>query len=366
MSIPRPKLLSVLTVPAGGWDLRLEITDAGQFDTDVDITIPAGDYFMSADNQSDDFLRAIMLAAYTDLDALAAGGGKDNYNGSDANGKPLLTIDSSHKVKIEVGNGEEMRIDWTVFDGASIAAVLGFSSAAALDLDSGVTGGYQHAYGWYADEDGLLISDLAEDAAVLHATQSVAPAGPVTTQYIATRYRNMIRLQFLPRLKTWSRGVGYATASVDPYARNVPLECWWSEASQGRRFRYYRDSKIGTAVAEVIGTPTGADTTTLTDTGRSFTTDPQEHAGKILQTESFTTLGEPMRFYISSHTATVITVANSVHNTALNIGSGTFEIFDQRYGTYVLNTTGMGEFSPAELPRIDKYDIDIPVRKSVA
>ena len=54
MSIPRPKILSVFTVPTGGWNFVVYVSKSSQYDTKLTMTIPAGDYFMSGDNQDDD------------------------------------------------------------------------------------------------------------------------------------------------------------------------------------------------------------------------------------------------------------------------------------------------------------------------
>jgi len=357
MSLPRPKILTELTVPTGGWVLDLYITDAVQFDTKVQVTIAAGTYFVSWDQQADDYLGALQRACYTALDASAVAA----YNGANEGGKPCFAINSAGKVLIEV-IGEEMRIDWTAEDGASIAAVLGFDSSAVLDMvaDTQYTGTWQHAYGWYAADDNYIKMDMPDDVPITRSLQSVVPSGQVSTQFVAERYRNELALQFVPRNRMWSNGVGYTTTPTKGYEKNQGLECWWHQAAQGKRFRYYRDSVIDTAKAEITGTATGGTTTTLTDSGRSWDTDPQEHEGKLLVL-SFTGSGQQMRWHIDSHTATVLTVADDVHNVAVNFGGNGYYIFNQPYRTYVVDIQRMSEFAPRELPQLDKYDIRIPM-----
>lgn len=353
----RPKILTRFTTSA--MTLTLYIDNAGDFDQEVTVSLPAGDYYMAWDGQSDDFLWVLADAIY---DALVASG-NPIYEDTSASGKLFFELTSANKVKISVGIIEaDVRIAWTEDDGAAVAAILGFNSAANLDLTTAngwtATGTWQHAYGWYADEDGQMPSLKYVDDESANALQSVAISGHVKTQYLDSRYSNALSLAFLSRDITYSDGVGYATAPVDPAEKNIPLECWWHEARQGIEFRIYRANyQQDTTKAEIAGAPTASTTTTITDSTKAFDVDPQTHKGKMfLATEN----GVPnRRFFISSHTATVITFPNALFNETP--GTIAYWILDQRYRTYVVDLQRMQQFAPMELPNIVRFDITIPL-----
>lgn len=364
MKAPRPKILTAVTVPTGGWTMKVQITDAVSFDTDVTFDVPAGTYFVAGDNQSDDFLQAFMAAAYTALDACGVGA----YNQSNIKGKPILHINSDHKVVIEIGDGEEMSFDWDDSSEAeSIGKVLGFDvSANANSEGNPITADYPHAYGWYATEDGQLEEYMTEDITEANVLQSVAPSGWIKTTHLANVYMNRLALQYLTEAQTFSDGVAYTEASVDPYTRNQALECWFREAVQGVHFRVYEQARMEDGAQEVRGTATaGTNTTQLEDTTQSYTTDPQEHAGKVLSMYQWTAEGNPMRWYISSHDGDTLTVPNAVHNTDIDATDSNFRIYPTRYRTYVLDTNKLRRFEPSEYPRINRYAFRIPLRRYV-
>jgi hypothetical protein len=354
----RPKILTRFTL-SSALTLKLYIDNAGSFDQSVSVTVPAGSYYNAWDGQSDDFLYVLADAIY---DALVASG-NPIYEDPSASGKLFFELTSANKVKISVGIIEaDVRIAWTEDDGAAVAAILGFNSAANLDLTTAngwtATGTWQHAYGWYADEDGQMPSLKYVDDESANALQSVAISGHVKTQYLDSRYSNALSLAFLSRDITYSDGVGYATAPVDPAEKNIPLECWWHEARQGIEFRVYRANyQQDTTKAEVIGASTSANTTTLTDSGKSFDTDPQAHKGKLLLV--IVQGVPPRRFFVTSHTATVITIPNALLNEAID--ADTYAILDHRYRTYVVDIQRMAQFAPVELPNIVRFDITIPL-----
>ncbi|HJW74987.1 MAG TPA: hypothetical protein VJ787_04875, partial [Thermoleophilia bacterium] len=60
----RPKLLSVVTIPSGGWQLRMYISNVTQWDTPVTVTMAAGEYFVAFDQQGDDFVRELHRRIY--------------------------------------------------------------------------------------------------------------------------------------------------------------------------------------------------------------------------------------------------------------------------------------------------------------
>jgi len=314
---------------------------------------------MSWDNQSNCFLNALADACYTALDAQATSA---DYNTSTPAGKPIFGINSDHKVTINVGDEANIRFDWTVDDGATVAGILGFSASANLEVNgSEEVADYPHAYGWYASEEGQLFDHLIEDAEDVLASQSRALSGQVTTQELASRFRNYLDLRHLTKEDTFSGETDYAAASSDPYSRNRGLECWWRHARGGVEFRVYERSTIDTSLAEERGTPTAASTgTTITVASKTWETDPQEHAGKLILIDSWYG-GYDMRWYITSHTADVVTVPNQMHNEDAADASVTAYIFDQRYRTYVVNLSEMSKFEPRERPKLGTYDITIPL-----
>lgn len=362
MSIDYPKILSAFTLDAA-LTLTLYVDNAGSYNLDVTVTIPAGTYFMAWDNQSDDFLNVVMDACYT---ALVAAGGVGGYDGADADGKPILGINTDHKVTIDIGGDLDVRFAWTENDGATVAGILGFDATANLDIEgTQAVADYPHAYGWYASEPGQLSNLMVEDSVEEMAAQSFAVAGDAATQHLAERYYNQIELRWLTRDDTFSRGVAYATASVDHYTRNRALECWWREARQGTRFRVYRDSIVDTTKAEEPGTATGGAATTIIAAGKSWTTTPQEHAGKLVIIPSWYGSAS-MRWYITSHDATTITVPNGLHNNVAGTNADTFYVFDQRYQTYVLDLFKSRNFNPTQIPSLDEYEASFALRRYVS
>lgn len=373
MATPRPKILTVVTVPTGGWVFKLYVSRVTEYDTAVTATIAAGDYFVSWDNQSDDFLYAFANTVNAAIDAAHAAFPTDSLQ---------CYLDDDHKVNIVFEDtyyqgdpARGIKLAWTENDGDDIGKVLGFdhsaddtNASAAGSNNKTFTGDWQHGYGWYATEDGLLAESLTEDESEVEALQSVSHTGLVRTQRIAQRFLGKIDLQFLPRARTFSQNVGYGEANVHPYERNQGLECWWIQAQQGKRFRFYRDGRHDTDSASVAGTATGGTTTTLTDSGRSFDIDPQPHKGRLLWIAEWgTNASFPARFYISSHTATVFTVPNAgPYSQNLNAGGNGYYVFDQPYQTYVVNLEKMKTFLPAEVPALDRYDIKILVRRYIA
>lgn len=358
MPLPRPRVLTRFTLDEAK-TLRFAVDDAGSYDADIDVTVAAGDYYVSGDQQDDDILQEIMAKAYTAFVA----SGVTGYDGANANGKPMFWIDGDGKVNAAVaGVGTDpIRIKWTEQDGADIASILGFDSSADTDLESSsfeAIADYQHAYGWYATEDGQLDRHDVEDGELADVLQSVAPSGHARTQFLDSRFDNVMSLTHLTRAQTFSGGAAYESAPSDPYDRNVGLDCWWQAAKQGVEFRIYTHHSVDTQLAEVGGTADSGSATTLGDSGKSFDTDPQKHAGKVLHVASFTR-SNPMRFYIASHTGTVLTVANSVLNQTLN--GDAYHIFDQRYRTYIVDLNRMQRFRPKEIDGIDRYDVMIPL-----
>ena len=369
---PRPKILTEITVPTGGWDLKFQISLLASLDTDVTATVAAGTYFISQDAQSDDLLYALAKAMYDAIQV--ADPGSSRY--------PYIQLNSDNKVQI-IFNGadflftvdnwdNDVSILWS--DAATdddLAAALGFDSTAD-DTDLGTdypifTADWQHGYGWYADDDGQLESLLVEDHQLTDTPQAIAYGGQVKSTQMGSRFVNELKLAWLGRALTFCRGVDYGATPVHPYARNVPLECWWRQAQQGKRFRVYREGRNAVTVPAVgYGVATGGSSTDITDANKSYAIDPQELLYQCCYVPAvggaFKNSATTSRFQISSHTATVLTSASG-HPSGQGWGvvGDAYHILPSRYETHVVDLAKMREFAPAEKPELDLYDITVPL-----
>lgn len=400
MSIPRPKILTRVTVPTGGWAWDLDLSNAAQFDTNLTGTVPAGDYFVSGDNQSDDLLYALTDSIQTEID------------GSAVTADIAIAIDPvAHVVSmvfygsgvVDATGDNDVRLNCAAWD-ADLCGAIGFYDSLGkqrTNTDNPTFfGEYHHGYAWYADEDGQGGIDPVDRSAAF-SLQGKSISGKVKTQFFGETFASELRLQYLERhqarqtsivgiigvsssvdyeewrTKVFSDGVGYGSAPAAPYNRNEPLECWWEEARKGVEFRVYRDGYIVTSRAASTGVSTAAAATTITDAGKSWGIEPYEWSGRIVHVPEFAvcTRGSnsytPQNFYIASHTATVLTVANA-HPSGQDADGGTggaagetYYIFDHPYQTYVVDLGEMSEFAPREHPAIDRYDITIPLLRYV-
>lgn len=371
MALPRPKILSVITVPTGGWAWDIDLSDVAQFDTNITGTVPAGDYFMSADQQSDDFLFALMTSIMTARAATAV------------SGIVLIGLNAtSHKVQWKFVEGDfasapgrDVRLNFTAWD-SDLCKALGVDNTADVSLTGTnrpeYTSDWHHGYGWYADEDGQINDIGPADSPMSASVQGVAPyTGHVKSIYYGERYANQIQLQFLERYdqdrtKVWSDGKAYGDAPVWPYNRNEPLECWWHEAKYGRRFRVYRDGHIDTNKAADYGVSTASNNTTLTDANKSWSVEPYRWVGRLIYIDPYTGSGIPQWFYIISHTSTVLTANDhpgwfDVDGNDGGAASHAYYLFDHPYQTYVADLNKMTDFSPKERRVIDRWDISIPL-----
>jgi hypothetical protein len=357
-----------VTIPTDGWAFQCDISQAAQYDTAVDVTLAAGDYFISGDGQTDDLLFQFATQVMAD----------GNWPGADA--YFAASIDpGTNKVKImfageefEGATKQQVRIDWP--NSSDLAAALGFDSS-AVDTEADdhpvFTGDWDVGYNWWANEDSLLLDLPVEDISAAETLQSIAVDGTLKTQKLAERFMSEMSLQFLERERAFSRGVGYGTAPVYPYERNRGLECWWQEAQQGIEFRVYRDAYRDTARANDTGSYTVTDATTMTDGNKGWDTEPPQWDNALLHFAawgySITDGNIPMSFFVSSHTATVITVANA-HPSGLDVARGAqpYYLYHHRYQTYVLDIARMSEFRPEEIGALDRYNITIPLRRYVA
>lgn len=362
MSRERPKILTAVTVPTGGWDLDFTISLAASLDTPLTATVAAGTYFVAWDAQDDDLLYTLNAAMEAQLGV---------------NGDCNVYIDSDRKVRIKfsgfvdsVGWENDVEINWTTSD-AGLAQALGADYSAdwtSTGTDNPTwTADYQHAYGWYATEDGQLEFKPTEDFCEAVTAHARALDGTTYGQLLGNRYTSELSLGFLTEAQTWSDGVEYGSAAVYPYAQNVPLECWWHAIKDGTRFRVYRHDERDYPADSVAehGTNETASNVFLEDTTRSWPIDP--HKFKSMHVVFDTEMGTK-RFFINSHNTTRLLSANTGPYAAGwdSTGSVGFDVVDMKYDTYVIDAGEMSVFAPSEIPNVNRYNITIPLLRYVA
>lgn len=369
MSQPQPRILTSLTVPVGGYQLQFKVTNVSSRDTTLIALIAAGEYYVAWDQQDDDFIRTVAVAIN---DATFASPLALRAVAIDIVNIPGVAS-FNHRVRIGfednyfVGPKNDVEINWTVLDGPAVAGILGFDPTTddvnTINDNPVFQGDSQHAYGWFADEDGLLGNDLREDSDHPTVFQSKTPSGHVKSHFVDSSFENMLMLQFLPLIKTWSADIGYTEASVTPYARNVPLQCWWKEARQGIKFRVYRDgSSEQPSRAVERGEATSGTNNTLVDTNKTWETDPPEWGRRqLLVVENWATNTlQNMRWLINPvHGVNSLSVVNIAEPVRPVNNDPTYAIFNQGYETYWLELSRQASFEPFEIPKIDRYNFTL-------
>jgi len=365
MSIPRPKILTRFNFTTSQ-AFKVYISVAGQFDTAKETSIGASaSYFVSGDGQTDDLLFQLGGAMSALINSSIAGAFLA-FEIDTTTGKIMMKFDGC-----DGGTNQDVRVAWSEC-GTELAAALGFDTT-----DDDLTGAdsptleasWPHGFGWYASEDGQLEDFSVVDTPTSRAVQARALSGHVVTQDLGTVYDAELKLQFIERTLMFSDGLEYLTAPVQPYTRNKGLECWFHHAKQGIEFRVYRDGHIDTNRSSERGTATGGAVASLTDAGRAWSTDPLRWLGRILYVSDYSTAGTTIgqSWYISTHTATVLTVPNKAHGVATTQGGSAYHLFDHPYSTYVLDVESMPKFLPRQTARgLDRYDISIPLWRYVS
>lgn len=381
--IPRPVILTEIVVPTGGWTFKFYLSDAAEYDHTVTVTIPAGTYFLSGDNQDDDLLFSLQTVAQAGIVGLGAPFNASHYIYASLPNTPNLAS-TAKKVRIAFSGftghpGNHIKLAWTECS-ASLVEALGFDSSAddtssGADSTTHFIADYAHAFGWYSDEDGQLGDLNVYDNSEVAASQTRGPIdGRVKTCMLGSFFNNQLRLQWMSRALTYSDGASYGSAPPYPLTRNYSLECWWREARQGKRFRVYEHKLIydpdgHPLSAQEVVTRTADSTTTLTDSSKSWTTN--RWTGQILQADYGTWRGVSnirQWFYIASNTSTVLTVANAPPDGLdLWVSAETFTIWEHKYQTYVVDLNSMKEFAPKPMARdLEYYEITIPLFRYVA
>lgn len=348
---PQPKLLTRIEV-ATALTLSVDISNAAQFDTNVSIVIPAGNYFLSSDAGADDLVHILADEFSTKTIALGV--------------SPLVTcyILADNRFVINfwddnyVGSfGRDIRINWDTGDGPTIAAYLGFDSSAA-DTSTGVdnpvfTGDYQHGYCWYADDVGYIAKDLPYLTHKRIVLQSKAPSGHVKTIEVGGTREGLLGLQHLPTHLMYSDNVGYGSTPVGAFDPNEALECWYLAVIDGTPFRYYRNGLVSTEkVIETGVSDAGSSSTVLTDSAKSWVVN--ELVGSLLYIPTFSVVGVPLKAIILSNTATTITIA-SYHGGIQTLNLQTYYVLDHTYETVILDGSS-SVFEPTEHESLAIYN----------
>lgn len=391
MAYPRPKILTRVTVPTGGWAWTIKVSVSSALDTTLSGTVPAGDYFVCGDNQSDDLLYALMSSIQTEIDG-GPGGDRDCII--------YIDHDDRHVIKFKFAGADfvgvtKSKVQLTCTSWASgLTTALGVRDIVniteLIENEATLTLNYQHAYGWYSDEDGQINNIGPSDSSMSNSIQGKSISGKVKTQFFGDSFGNELVLQHLERYsngytKVHSDAVGYGSDPVYPYNRNEPLECWWQEARKGIEFRVYGSARLNTIVANDRGVADVTTTTRLYDTNKYWSTydstysilgDTNIWAGCYVWIPEYrpgsVTSGVPTGFYISSGGITYVDVPNAhpsgydVDGNTGGAAGGSYYLFRHTYKTYVVDLKRMSKFMPRELPVIDRWNITIPLLRFVS
>ena len=359
----RPKILTAVTVPSGGWDIDFTISD-GVSPQALTATISAGTYFVAWDAQSDDLLFEVA----TQMRAAIVGGGLGASRGV------YVSLNEAHKVEIHFiganfagSPNNEVELNWTTSNADLIKAlgVDGTADDTSTGTDNPIfTLDRQHGYGWYSTEDGQLEAYPREDFNEATRTQSRALDGSVKTVLWASRYDAQATFGFLTAQNTWTQGKGYGDAPVYPYEYNQGLEAWWEAVKDGTQFRFYeRDTPAARAVDGVEhGVNDLNSSTSLRDSGKSW----QDNIWQNMLVVFDRTSTRTYRLFINSNDTNTLTVATEPNGFGWDTSaSAPFTIYDARYQTYVIDDPQARRFEPTEIPNLNRYQIDIPMLRYV-
>lgn len=369
MGIVRPKILTMIEVPSGGWDLDFKISNASTLDTSLTATVPAGEYFVAWDHQLDDLLYRVTKAIRDAIVAAGLGTNRFVYTAIDEDNRVTIRFAGSSFVD-SVGHENNVEITWASSH-ADLIKALGSDGVTWSSTGTNHpkwTATHQHSHGWYAREDIELDSLMRADRNIATIAQNTSLDGTTGTVLWGSRYENALSLQFLSSVQTWSDGTAYGNNPPYGYNKNQALECWWMAARSGTRFRVYRnESKLVSASgALAAGVNEYINSAYIGDSSKAWTTNQWAGMAVLFNTQS-ALVTEAARFFIASNTATRLYSGASIANgSTWDPSAGeAFYIHDLLYRTYILNTTEMSEWAPDELPQIDRYNIRIPLKRYV-
>jgi hypothetical protein len=368
--IERPKLLSVITIPSGGWLFRVQLSDAGAYDHTANATLAAGDYYLSGDGDSTDLLCELCTKSTAAIRALGA---------PFASGYVYAWIDTSHKVNLHfvacsaAAAARPIKIVWTA-SAANLALALGFDATADDVLDATPLtkqADWHHAYGWYCDTDGNLQNKPIVDAISCKSVQARSLGGVVRTQRMSEFLRDSsASLYMLTNAKTFSDGTAYGSTPPYPRSKNEPFECLWYEIAGGKQFRFYRNysAELVRCEARAVGGGDGGGYEIISPVPAAV---DQWNSGHVLA-ESLTLTDAVLG--ANTRTAPFLsivddTLANGVDpNLPPGLADGFLNaepvgLLYPCHQTYVLNAADSNTFAPEEIPGIDRFNIDFKMMR---
>lgn len=223
-----PSLYGRITVPSGGWIVR--VTDSGGTQN---ITIPAGDYYHES-NTGSQHLIDTFFAACTANSTLAG-----TYSGSLA-----ATADSATgKLTITVTGGGNVTFDWTTSPANSSALRDAWGFTGTLSGAATYTSSEQCEYLWLPNvkrtnamepEPTASTHELGHEE--IDATFTMAPSGAVKSLAYTRRFSLGLDWAFLTAPKTWIQHESTTNESLQKFWRDV--------ISLGKAFRYYPDRSV--------------------------------------------------------------------------------------------------------------------------
>ena len=380
--IERPKILSAIVVPTGGWAFVIDLSKTTDYDTAVTATLPAGTYYLSDDHSSSDLLDALCKVLTTAIQATGS-----PFSSSLAYG----WLDAAHKVNLAFpggwgGSATKIKISWSNTNPSLVLALGGPSaSGGGTGIDATMTAAdttytcpYPHAYGWYADGDGWLKMMPLADIASMQVLQARSLGGLVRSQQISSiLYDSNIAIELIPNVNMLSFGNLYGYDPPYPAVRNQPLECLWYDIVGGKQFRIYRNYSTSSARNNGGFTANGGSSSSLTNSAGSIWTTSQWVGFGALGSVVFPlaygggNLSYPAQPAITANTASSLTVGLLPGSPDIyNAVSAGWVFVPQAYQTYVIDASEKGDtvpkFAPVEVPNLDQFNISIPLMRYVA
>ena len=384
--IERPKLLSVITVPAGGWLFRVQLSDAGAYDHTANATLAAGDYYLSGDGASTDLLCELCTKATAAIRALGA---------PFATGFVYSWIDPTHKVNLyfvqcsAAAAARPIKIVWTAC-AAGLALALGFDTAADDVLNAvplSKQADYHHAYGWYCDEDGCLASKPLVDTISAQMQQARSLGGVVRTQRMSSwLHDSNFNLEFLTNTKTFSDETVYGSLPPYPRNRNEAFECLWYEIAGGKQFRFYRNySAVSTpssfsdsavrCEARCISTGSGGGYEWVSPdfvndqfngghiVGMIWSIVDAVLAGNSLGVPYTSIINDVIHSFAGANCALGVNIPPGL---AVGFLWGNHGLLYPCHQTYVIDVNQSGKFEPQEITGLDRFNISFKMMRYVA
>lgn len=370
MSVVTPKILTMITVPTGGYDLEFTISISSSLNTALTATIAAGEYFMSWDGYSDDLVYAIAGAMRTAI--VNAGYGTNRYVHCYINSDKRLVIRFyGSAFEDSVGHENDVKISWSTSD-AGIVEACGSDgtdwTSTATD-NPYWTGDNRHGFAWYAEEEHVLSGLMPYDSEIARIAQQTALDGTTKTVLWGSRYVNSLSLQNIKHVDMHSNGSSYGDAVSYGLEVNRGLECWWRSARNGTRFRVYRSDSVSvdSTLAIASGVNSVSESDALKQTSAGWATDKWVGMSVLWNRGAGVVSGMPARFRIDSNDDERVYAESTLPGGDFvdATSSEQFFIKDLRFGTYILDTEKMSKWEPIEVPNIDRYDITIPLKRYV-